>query len=730
MEIQLNPLTKLHQEHNIRDHFHFVSKKITINELDSFLPYYKCDEIGHEELILDQVCIDDICQHKGLTCPRCVNIKHGNHISKIINLNTFISDLIYSQSEKKSILNKEFDKSKNYKDLLMNISKEFVEDIIEHFSLFISQIYKYFNVFLNEYEDLIIRSDVIIDKILHRQHIRRDLFGKYIKNIIENIGNKEKSEFLLKDYEKAFEKIKDFQENIIHATKQTKDFLKENLSSLTKKMDLKTLGTGINYIDFDMGTLALQRKFKNQYQNKLEGIFQNFENINGNEQNILKENIQNKYQVKQEDLYPSYVDYARKKCILGRTFKTIQNAQILKVNTIKTSQVNISCICVISQDLVAVAGKFSPFIEFYRLSDKQIITKIDTLQHQGIKCMILMRKEQDEIGQWQPILVIGTYSEEDNIISYKIDILKKYEGKESINISVKTYKKFEKLRKAAVSYLAQLYLNQFFIAGFSSGCISIYSVENSIALNNVNNLFDQPIHNIYVVEEGKFFITATLDKIRFHTINLLTHERIEQDISTFYIGSNSMNCILPTNAFNQEGSYLNFQHIICGDFKFEDMEQYKEGCIRILRGGQKSIRMCEEQVVSVLNGGQNNAIKDIVIIEPRVKQRMALLLVFGYQHRIKLFELKSQFGETLKLWEKNVDDFINNVGKHVIKAKLLCESVEVANIKWADVNQKVQILSAFENSFTGKIQIRFAVVNHQSKCDVDIFELEMEVGYS
>jgi len=37
----------------MKEHFHFVGKMISDKEIDSFLPFFQCDEIGHDELMLD-----------------------------------------------------------------------------------------------------------------------------------------------------------------------------------------------------------------------------------------------------------------------------------------------------------------------------------------------------------------------------------------------------------------------------------------------------------------------------------------------------------------------------------------------------------------------------------------------------------------------------------------------------------------------------------------------------
>lgn len=101
-------------------------------------------------------------------------------------------------------------------------------------------------------------------------------------------------------------------------------------------------------------------------------------------------------------------------------------------------------------------------------------------------------------------------------------------------------------------------------------------------------------------------------------------------------------------------------------------------------------RLTEEAEVPIFDEHKgNNAVKEIIIIEPRVKQRVLWALTFGSTHKIKLWELKSAFTQTLKLWEKDVQDFLKAPGSNVIKAKLLYESHEFANIKWSDVMPKV-----------------------------------------
>lgn len=101
-------------------------------------------------------------------------------------------------------------------------------------------------------------------------------------------------------------------------------------------------------------------------------------------------------------------------------------------------------------------------------------------------------------------------------------------------INVKEGKNFEKKTRDAVTYLEYIHYNEFFIAGFTSGTISIYSIENTIPLSVLSNIYDGPITQILLIEPGKFFVSLSENKMRYHYVNSITHERIEQKITTFY----------------------------------------------------------------------------------------------------------------------------------------------------------------------------------------------------
>lgn len=56
--------------------------------------------------------------------------------------------------------------------------------------------------------------------------------------------------------------------------------------------------------------------------------------------------------------------------------------------------------------------------------------------------MLVVKRDREDPGEWQPILIAGTYYDEAGILSYKLDILRKFDNK--IHLSYKEYKKFEK----------------------------------------------------------------------------------------------------------------------------------------------------------------------------------------------------------------------------------------------------------------------------------------------
>ena len=64
------------------------------------------------------------------------------------------------------------------------------------------------------------------------------------------------------------------------------------------------------------------------------------------------------------------LDNSRKHCTLGRSFDSVVSSSILKLSTIKTNLKDISCLCVLGNDIIVTGGRFSPYLEFFRASDK------------------------------------------------------------------------------------------------------------------------------------------------------------------------------------------------------------------------------------------------------------------------------------------------------------------------------------------------------------------------
>lgn len=88
-----------------------------------------------------------------------------------------------------------------------------------------------------------------------------------------------------------------------------------------------------------------------------------------------------------------------------------------------------------------------------------------------------------------------------------MDVLRKIEN--SITLSYKEYKKFEKKYNEAVTALEYLYTNEFFLAGYTSGSVAIFSTENAIPLSVLSNIYDTPIFCLHCVEPAKMFISAS-----------------------------------------------------------------------------------------------------------------------------------------------------------------------------------------------------------------------------
>ena len=70
---------------------------------------------------------------------------------------------------------------------------------------------KYYSIFENKFQDCLIKSDVVVHKLLYKKHISRDDFNNYIKSVVDNVSKKKNSkEYVLNDYENAFKHSSEF----------------------------------------------------------------------------------------------------------------------------------------------------------------------------------------------------------------------------------------------------------------------------------------------------------------------------------------------------------------------------------------------------------------------------------------------------------------------------------------------------------------------------------------
>ncbi|KRX07003.1 WD40-repeat-containing domain [Pseudocohnilembus persalinus] len=759
---------------DIKGHFHFIGNQISDNELKSAIPFFYCEENGHEQNQLDCVCVEENCSYKGLTCFRCVNYKHNNHRDSIIPLHNFVGDLVKNQTDKQKVLQEELQKCNRFKDFVINQVREYVDDMIEHFQNFVSRVLKYHSIFSNQFEDAMIKSDVIIHKILYKQHIRRDYFNRYIKEAVENINNQDKlkkeqykapsdysyasirnlqqkkdREYILRDYEKAYEYSNSFQSELMQVSKELKFILNDNAKHIKEKIDLHKLS--YNIPQFDDSLNQIQNQFKKQFQGKLENIFgsnpvqmpkiENLGHVKGLDSidSLLRNNSMSSQSMlrlpryleqQSSETLQCLINQQRKKVTIGRLFSSVASASIMKLNQISTNQREISCVCAMSDDIICVAGRFNPQIEFYKTSDKSFLMSIDTNTKQGIKCLLSLKRDKENPGEWQPIIVAGTYYDDASLLSYRIDVLRTMDNK--IQLSYKDYKQFEKKYNEAVTCLECLYTNEFFVAGYSSGTVAVFSTQNSIPLSVLSNIYEGPVNTLLTIEPGKMYLSTSQDKIRYHYIQHMNHEKVEQKLTAFFVSTYPISCIQHTTGLNEDGSYLKFKHFLTSDLASRYQSKSEQsGILRILRMVENQNALSEEGHLQIYNEDlDNNTIQDMILIEPRKKNRTIYLITFGSKHRIKLWEIKSAFTQTLKLWEKNIHDFLQPPGANAIKAKLLYETLEFTNLKFSDVGPKVQLLSAYESTYNGKILIKFCTVDHASKSDVQIFDLEFLVTYS
>ena len=586
-----------------------------------------------------------------------------------------------------------------------------------------------------------------MQSILHKQHLRRDHLNNYIRGAIERISPNS-DEILLRDYEKAFQYSGAFQTEMTQVAKELRYLLNESLSQINQNVLLHKLS--LNIPEFNSALLEEQNQLRKQKKtaDDIFGVRLSAKpelDVFGarGAGDAIDSLIQNRFPASATSLHgtqargarlPEHpasenfqclVDQSRKRVNFGRLFHAVSSASILKLHSLASGQKDISCICALADDLLAVAGRFSPFVEVYAVAERALVAKIDTETVQGVKCLLFLRRDVEEPAQWDSQLIVGTYSDEDAILSYRLDVVRAFSGGR-VSVAAKTAKRYEKKHRDAVYALSALFSNEFFVAGYASGSVAVYSVQNAIPLSVLSSIFDGPVDHLHLVEPGRFFISASENKLRYHHVLQLSHERAEQKITVYYQSPYSIGELVTTHSLNEDGSYLKFQHLLLADARFDQ----QSGTLRFLRMVDNSNRLTDEgEVETFTEHLGNNSVRDLILLEPRKKRKTVWALTFGTNHKIKFWELRSTNTASLKLWEKNIDDFLKAPGQSIIKAKLLYETHEYANLKWGDVSPKTQVLSAYENTNQGKIVVKFAVVDHASKNAVDIFDLELILAY-
>lgn len=228
------------------DYYNYVSKLIKNNELSSLIPYYLCEIDGHQTNRLDLVCLDENCKNKGVICFRCQYHQHNNHVNNCIPINTFMSNLIKNQNELSHLLAKKREKCYYLRENMIENVKQFIEKIIDEFSIFIASIHKYYQICEKQIENITIKSDVVMHRLFFKKHINHIQFNDYIKDVLSKINSpniREIENIEITDYNNAIKITQDYVEEM---SKWSSD-LSNNLDKISFEAK-KSLTLNIVYI--------------------------------------------------------------------------------------------------------------------------------------------------------------------------------------------------------------------------------------------------------------------------------------------------------------------------------------------------------------------------------------------------------------------------------------------------------------------------------------------------
>jgi hypothetical protein len=119
-----------------------------------------------------------------------------------------------------------------------------------------------------------------------------------------------------------------------------------------------------------------------------------------------------------------------------------------------------------------------------------------------------------------------------------------------------------------------------------------------------------------------------------------------------------------------------------------------------------------------------NSVKEILLLEPRKRMSKLWAILIGENNRLQLWEIRRAMSQNIKLWEKELDDFLKPMNHNLVKCRLLCESQETTCVKYSDVGPKAQIVRVQENVHSGRFNVTVCIVNHHTS-EIEIYDIEL-----
>lgn len=187
-------------------YFDYISSLIKSKDLNSMIPYYLCEEDGHQTNQLDIVCLDPECKHQGLICFRCQYHRHQSHVNQCVPLHVFMANLIMNQNDLSRSLAKKREKCYYLREFMIDSVKTAIEKIIDQFSLFVGSLHRYYQSNDRKIEDITVKSDVVLHRLFFKKHINHLQFNDYIRDVVkkvESINRNKVEEIEIVDYKAA-----------------------------------------------------------------------------------------------------------------------------------------------------------------------------------------------------------------------------------------------------------------------------------------------------------------------------------------------------------------------------------------------------------------------------------------------------------------------------------------------------------------------------------------------